>query len=181
MVLDTILIINPFNFQILNITRMADKKIITLDSLLDKIEPFKESIFNKPFTSDKPSLPWKIPSSSICEEWEKINLILKKSMEIQSSKIPDTHPLTRFILSNACFIVSGLLQHYLKSLKFYEDAKVVYGVLLWPDEIKEGVNYDGKDFEFLLFQIGGQIMPNAIPQTFLLLISTCLVVGVKLL
>ena len=43
MVLDTILIINPFNFQILNITRMADKKIITLDSLLDKIEPFKDS------------------------------------------------------------------------------------------------------------------------------------------
>ena len=129
---------------------MTDKKIITLDSLVDKIEPFKESIFNKPFTSDKPSLPWRIPSSSICEEWEKVNLILKKSMEIQSSKIPDTHPLTRFILSNACFIVSGLLQHYLKSLKFCEDAKVVYGVLLWPDEIKEGVNYDGNDFEYLL-------------------------------
>ena len=128
---------------------MTDKKIITLDSLVDKIEPFKESIFNKPFISDKPSLPWRIPSSSICEEWEKINLILKKSMEIQSSKIPDTHPLTRFILSNACFIVSGLLQHYLKSLKFCEDAKVVYGVLLWPDEIKEGVNYDGNDFDYI--------------------------------
>ena len=65
-------------------------------------------------------------------------------MEIQSSIIPGT-PFEKFIMSNSCFPVSGLLQYYLKSLKLCEDTKVVHGILLWPEEVRDGPDdYHGK-------------------------------------
>ena len=113
-----------------------NREILCLDSLVDKIVPKKDLGFNKLFRSAQIAPPWRIPSASKCTKWEQINLILQKSMEIQSSTIPGT-PFEKFIMSNSCLPVCGLLQYYLKSLKLCEDTKVVHGILLWPEE------YDG--------------------------------------
>ena len=104
---------------------------IVLESLIDRVVP-KKSIFNKPFTSSTISSPWLIPSSSTCTEWKKINQILKKSMEIQTSWIPGTN-FTDFIISNCCLAISGLLQYYLKTLSLCDNIKVVYGILRTPN------------------------------------------------
>ena len=53
-----------------------------LELLMNKVES------GRPIPSGQTLPPWRIPSASICEEWTKINLILEKSMEIQSSRIP---------------------------------------------------------------------------------------------
>ena len=53
-----------------------------LELLMNKVES------GRPIPSGQTLPPWRIPSASISEEWTKINLILEKSMEIQSSRIP---------------------------------------------------------------------------------------------
>ena len=45
--------------------------------------------------------PWRLPSSA-SEESVKINDILSKSMEMQSSKIPGSDDFDCFIISNSC-------------------------------------------------------------------------------
>ena len=84
--------------------------------------------------------PWRLPSIS-SRNAQKINQILSKSLEIQSSIIPGDKDLSRFILSNACFIVTGLLKYYFKSLKFEDQVAQTYGVILWPEDIRQ--EYDG--------------------------------------
>ena len=117
---------------------MAHRETLCLETLVDKIVPKKDLGFKKLFRSAQIEPPWQIPSTT---KWEQINLILQKSMEIQSSTIPGT-PFGKFIISNSCLPVCGLLQYYLKSLKLCEDAKVVHGIFLWPEEARD--DYDGK-------------------------------------
>ena len=120
--------------------RSHNRETFCLESLLDKIVPKQDLAFNKLFRSAQIEPPWRIPSASICPKWEQINMILQKSMEIQSSTIPGT-PFGNFIMSNSCLPVCGLLQYYLKSLNICKDAKVVHGILLWPEEFD---GYHGK-------------------------------------
>ena len=84
--------------------------------------------------------PWRLPSIA-SKNAESINQILSKSLEIQSSTVPDDKDLCRYILSNACFIVIGLLKYYFKQLQFEDQVAQTYGVILWPKEIRQV--YDG--------------------------------------
>ena len=86
--------------------------------------------------------PWRLPSST-SENAAKINSILNKSMEIQSSKIPDSDDFENFIISNSCLAIAGLLKYYLQSLNFAPNAKVMFGVLLWDANARDGPD----DFE----------------------------------
>ena len=88
------------------------------------------------------SPPWRIPSS-VTENHAKINAILNKSMEIQSSKIPDSDDFENFIISNSCLAVSGLLKYYFQSLNLVEKTQVVFGVMLWDENARDGPD----DFE----------------------------------
>ena len=90
--------------------------------------------------------PWRLPSST-SENAAKINSILNKSMEIQSSKIPDSDDFENFIISNSCLAIAGLLKYYLQSLNFAPNAKVMFGVLLWDANARDGPD----DFEGNLF------------------------------
>ena len=123
---------------------MAHRETLCLETLVDKIVPRKDLGFDKIFRSAQIESPWRIPSALTCTKWEQINLILQKSIEIQSSTIPGT-PFEKFIMSNSCLNVCGLLQYYLKSLNLCEDVKVVHGILLWPEEARYGPDdYHGK-------------------------------------
>ena len=68
-------------------------------------------------------------------------------MEIQSSKIPDSDDFENFIISNSCLAIAGLLKYYLQSLNFAPNAKVMFGVLLWDANARDGPD----DFEGNLF------------------------------
>ena len=76
----------------------------------------------------------------------KINEILSKSMEIQSSKIPGSDDFEDFIISNSCLAISGLLKHYLQSLNLVCEAQVIFGVMLWDANARDGPDdFEGKN------------------------------------
>ena len=86
--------------------------------------------------------PWRLPSSA-SEESVKINDILSKSMEMQSSKIPGSDDFDCFIISNSCLAISGLLKHYFMSMGLVSNAQVTFGILLWDANARDGPD----DFE----------------------------------
>ena len=81
----------------------------------------------RPLPPSLASPPWRLPSG-ICQDWQKINLVLTKSVEIQSSRIPNDSHFDQAIMGNGCLIISGMLQYYLKCLNLYE-SDLVYGML----------------------------------------------------
>ncbi len=89
--------------------------------------------------------PWQLPSK-VLPNAEKINTILSKSMEIQSSKITGSDDFDSFIISNSCLAVSGLLRYYFvnSGLLQAKEVTLTFGVLLWDDQAREGPDdYDG--------------------------------------
>jgi hypothetical protein len=90
------------------------------------------------------SPPWRIPLASDHDLASKINSILSKSMETQSSKIPGSDEFDNFIISNSCLAVSGLMRYYLTCLGLApQDVSVVFGILLWDAGARDGPD----DFE----------------------------------
>ena len=109
-----------------------------LELLIPKIHP--GHTIPAPLTTP----PWRLPSST-SENYVKINSILNKSMEIQSAKIPDSDDFENFIISNSCLAISGLLKYYLQNLDLAPNAKVVFGVLLWDANARDGPDdFEGK-------------------------------------
>ena len=107
-----------------------------LELLLPKVEA------GRPLPESLTTPPWRLPNSAT-EKSVQINQILSKSMEIQSSKIPKSDDFDAFILSNSCLAVSGLIKYYLQSLDLVQEAKVVFGVMLWDANARDGPD----DFE----------------------------------
>jgi hypothetical protein len=72
------------------------------------------------------SFPWKVSDvvasqNTLSEEKiKKINSVLEHSMKVQMGTIPDTE-FSKYILSNACLVVSGLLHVYFNSLGITSD------------------------------------------------------------
>ena len=109
-----------------------------LELLMNKVES------GRPIPTGQTLPPWRIPSASICEEWTKINMILAKSMEIQSSRVPGSEDFDSFIISNSCLAIAGLLKYYIESLNLADNLKVVFGVLLWDANARDGPDdYEG--------------------------------------
>jgi len=107
------------------------------------------------------SAPWRIPPGSHPQA-AVINAILSKSMEVQSSKVPECHghgDFQDFILSNSSLAVAGLLKVYLQSVGV-TDAQVMFGVLLWDAAAREGPDdYEGTPHIWL--DVGGHDLDNA--------------------
>ena len=114
-----------------------------LELLMDKVES------GRPIPSGQTLPPWRIPSAEICEEWTKINRILAKSMEIQSSKIQGSDDFDCFIISNSCLAISGLLKYYIQNLNLCDNLKVIFGVLLWDANARDGPD----DYEGMYFSV----------------------------
>lgn len=117
------------------------KKELPLSKVLELLVPKVQS--GRPLPSALTSPPWRIPSE-VAAESAKINAILEKSMEIQSSNIPGSDDFDSFIISNSCLAISGLLKYYFQSASLLTDeVKVVFGVLLWDANARDGPD----DFE----------------------------------
>jgi len=120
----------------------AKKQELPLSKVLELLMNKVES--GRPIPSGQTQPPWRIPSASISEEWTKINSILEKSMEIQSSRIPGSDDFDSFIISNSCLAIHGLLKYYIETLNLCDSLKVVFGVLLWDPNARDGPDdYEG--------------------------------------
>ena len=112
--------------------------------------------------------PWRVPAEAHPKS-EDINYILNKSMEAQSSWVPECHgkgDFSDFILSNSSLAVHSLLKLYLevrvvfisstvRSFALYflviflkvalnVDSEVMFGILLWDQEARESSDdYEG--------------------------------------
>ena len=119
-----------------------EKPKLPLGKVLELLLPKVQS--GRTLPNQLTSPPWRLPLSTVPDA-AKINSILTRSMEIQSSKIPGSDDFEYFIISNSCLAVSGLLRYYLSSLKFANegDIRVIFGVLLWDANARDGPD----DFE----------------------------------
>jgi len=108
--------------------------------------------------------PWRIPTKSHPKS-SQINAVLSKSMEVQSSHVPDCHghgDFQDFILSNASLAVAGLLKTYLSGLGLANDDEVgvVFGVMLWDPSARDGPDdYEGTPHIWL--NVAGNDIDNA--------------------
>jgi hypothetical protein len=81
-----------------------------------------------------------------------INQILDKSMEIQTSTIPET-AFNDFVMANAGLAVHGFLKLYFKSLGITENVELVYGGILTEEAKKGNIRIKPQDF-------GEDVIPN---------------------
>ncbi|XP_059086514.1 uncharacterized protein LOC131883151 isoform X1 [Tigriopus californicus] len=102
--------------------------------------------------------PWRVPKD-LCPKAGIINEILSNSMKIQSSRIPKSGDFEEFILSNSSMAVCGLLKFYLAQILNEDVISIVFGVLLWDPNARQGVNdYEGTPY--LWMEIAGQPIDN---------------------
>ena len=110
--------------------------------------------------------PWQIrhnnrDKTNNNEEITKINLVLHKSWEAQSSTIPqcDGHgDFSDFIVSNSSLAVSALLKSYFKTLGI--DTALIFGVTLWGKDSQNDIeDYDGTPHVWL--DINGNDIDNS--------------------
>ena len=120
-----------------------EKPNLPLSKVLELLVPKVQNGRLLPESLESP--PWRLPSSVCGDQTSKINEILSKSMEIQSSKIPGSDDFEDFIISNSCLAISGLLKHYLQSLNLVCEAQVIFGVMLWDANARDGPDdFEGK-------------------------------------
>ena len=109
------------------------KNDVTIEDWLTKIDLSKAVLWNKmglPKSLHK--LPWLFPSILCHPRAEDINKILRKSLQIQSSTIPNNinhsmcRSLNNVIASSGCLLISGFLAKYLTWIGI-TGVNVVYG------------------------------------------------------
>ena len=103
----------------------SDPKRLTLNEALFLVAT-KKQLSTVGIPQSLSTFPWRVPNRSDISQHlstdnvRKINQILEQSMKIQMGVIPGTE-FDKYILSNACMAVSGLLHVYLKGLGIATD------------------------------------------------------------
>ena len=123
-------------------------KDLTMVEILELLRPKVQPGHQLPSKLTDP--PWRINSNNKSgianDNINKINEVLQKSWEAQSSTIPqcDGHgDFSDFIVSNSSLAVSGLLKTYLNALDISK-VSLVFGITLWDKSTETDVDdYDG--------------------------------------
>ena len=146
--------------------RNHHKKDMSMNEILSLLRPKVLRGHQLPTNLKDP--PWRISNNSTIKkdgidiESHKINCILQKSWEAQSSTIPqcDGHgDFSDFIVSNSSLAVSGLLKTYFDTLDI-SNVSLVFGLTLWDKSSQGEVeDYDGTPHVWL--DIAGNDIDNS--------------------
>ena len=137
-------------------TMKDENKTMTVPELLHLLAP--KVVSGRELPPQLTGPPWRVPAGSHPKSSE-INAILTKSMEAQSSRVPDCKDddFQDFILSNASLAVAGLLRTYLRAIGV--ESNVMFGVLLWDASARESTeDYEGTPHIWL--DVGGHDIDN---------------------